>query len=178
MSENAAIEIVIKLNHVKSAVLRKLIVPITIRYDQLHVLLQLSFGWTNSYPYRFQARCQKDKEYVGDMDGVSLVEQVLASKAYVYPDLQNDEILYMYASEENWEHIITLKRILTFDEIQDIQVPSCTLSRGENLTEDGQDEKYAFPFDCQKLNDQFALWARAGEQMITADSLGLISGPF
>ncbi len=44
MSEIAALEILIELKDVKPAVSRKLIVPVTIRYDQLHVLLQLAFG--------------------------------------------------------------------------------------------------------------------------------------
>ncbi|WP_407888265.1 plasmid pRiA4b ORF-3 family protein [Levilactobacillus sp. N40-8-2] len=175
MSEvTAAIEILIKLKDVKPAVSRKLIVPVTIRYDQLHVLLQLAFGWTNSHLYNFQVNHQKDLEYVPYMDDMSFENQILADQAYVYPDLQKDEVLNTYDFGESWEHVITLKRVLAFDEIQGVQVPSCTWSRGANLAEDGQDAAYALPFDRQSLNDQFALWSHAGEQMIRADDLGLL----
>jgi len=175
MSEVAALEILIKLKDVKPAVSRKLIVPVTIRYDQLHVLLQLAFGWTNSHLYSFRAKHQQDREYVGYVDDMDISgEQVLASQAYVYPDLQNNEILYTYDFGEDWEHVITLKRALTFGELQGVQVPSCTWSRGANRAEDGQDAEDALKFDRQDLNQEFALWSRAGEQMIRADDLGLM----
>lgn len=101
-------------------------------------------------------------------------EHILASQAYVYPDLQQNEILYTYDFGENWEHVITLKRALTFDERQGVQVPSCAWSRGANRAEDGQDAEDALEFNRQSLNQELALWSRAGEQMIRADDLGLI----
>lgn len=174
MSEVAALEILIKLKDVKPAVSRKLLVPVTIRYDQLHVLLQLTFGWTNSHLYSFQVPNQPDLEYVGYVDDMSIGEQVLASHAYVYPDLQVGDVLYTYDFGESWEHLITLKRVLTFDEIKGVQLPSCTWSRGANLAEDGQDEAYALPFDRENLNNGFILWSRAGEQLIRADDMGLM----
>jgi len=175
MSEVAAMEVLIKLKDVKPAVSRKLIIPITIRYDQLHVLIQLAFGWTNSHLYNFVLTHQRDLEYVAFVDDMSVMgEQVLADQAYVYPDLQNDTIKYTYDFGETWEHEITLKRVLTFDEVEGIQVPSCSWSRGANCAEDSQAPEFALPFNRQDLNDQLALWSRAGEQMIRADDLGLM----
>lgn len=170
----AAMEILVKLKDVKPAVSRKLIVPVTIRYDQLHVLIQLAFGWTNEHLYDFRLTHQPDLEYVGYLDDMSISEQTLANQAYVYPDLQQDTVLYTYDFGETWEHVITLKRTLGFDELEGVQVPSCSWSRGANCAEDGQAQEDALPFNRQNLNEQLALWSRAGEQMIRADDLGLV----
>ncbi|WP_407910826.1 plasmid pRiA4b ORF-3 family protein [Lactiplantibacillus brownii] len=174
MPENAAMEILIRLKNVAPAVSRKLIVPVTIRYDQLHVLIQLAFGWTNSHLYKFELPQQPDLEYVGYVDDMSLVaEQIPADQAYLFPDLQQTKLIYTYDFGESWEHEIILKRMLTFDEIKHVQVPSCTWSRGANCAEDGQDPKYALPFNRQDLNSRLKLWSRAGEQLIRADDMGL-----
>ncbi|MCH5465673.1 plasmid pRiA4b ORF-3 family protein [Levilactobacillus tujiorum] len=176
MTAIAAMEILIKLKDVKPAVSRKLIVPATIRYDQLHVLIQLAFGWTNSHLYSFQPAHQHGVEYTAYMDdmGISGVTQIPAERAYVYPDLQQGEVVYTYDFGEDWKHIVMLKRTLTFDEISDVQVPSCTWNRGTNRAEDGRPAEAALPFNQKNLNERMALWSRAGEQMIRADDLGLM----
>jgi len=175
MSTTAAIEILVKLKDVKPTVSRKLVVPSTIRYDQLHVLIQLAFGWMNYHLSNFQPTHQRDLEYTSYIDDMSdFVKQIPMDQAYVYPDLQKDTVIYTYDFGENWEHEITLKRTLTFDEITDIQIPSCTWSRGANCAEDGGAADSALPFNRQALNDRLALWARAGEQLISADDLGLM----
>ena len=46
----------IKLNDVEPAVLRWIEVPLTIRLDRLHLVLQAAMGWTNSHLYEFRAR--------------------------------------------------------------------------------------------------------------------------
>src|SRR5947209_4824239 len=46
----------VTLNDVKPAVQRRLAVPIAIRLDRLHLVLQAALGWTNSHLYEFRAR--------------------------------------------------------------------------------------------------------------------------
>ena len=46
----------IKLDDVEPAVLRRIDVPLTIRLDRLHLVLQAAMGWTNSHLYEFRAR--------------------------------------------------------------------------------------------------------------------------
>ena len=46
----------IKLDDVEPAVLRRIEVPLTIRLDRLHLVLQAAMGWTNSHLYEFRAR--------------------------------------------------------------------------------------------------------------------------
>ena len=41
----------IKLDDVEPAVVRRVEVPLTIRLDRLHLVLQAAMGWTNSHLY-------------------------------------------------------------------------------------------------------------------------------
>ncbi|VDG31931.1 hypothetical protein [Lactobacillus hokkaidonensis JCM 18461] [Lactiplantibacillus mudanjiangensis] len=178
MEAIAAIEIMIKLKEVKPAVSRKLIVPSTIRYDQLHVLIQLTFGWMNYHLYSFRLAHRPNLEYSAyNNDMTYFAKRIPADQAYVYPDLQHDKVIYTYDFGADWQHEITLKRTLTFDDVTTIQVPSCNWSRGANCAEDGGSAKLALPFDRRELNARLALWSQAGEQLICADDLGLMPKP-
>ena len=45
----------IKLDDVQPAVLRRVEVPLTIRLDRLHLVLQAAMGWTDSHLYEIRA---------------------------------------------------------------------------------------------------------------------------
>ncbi|WP_316399055.1 IS1096 element passenger TnpR family protein [Bradyrhizobium sp. 33ap4] len=44
-----AVRIKVTLKDVKPEVMRRLVVPVTLRLDRLHLTLQEAFGWTNSH---------------------------------------------------------------------------------------------------------------------------------
>ena len=46
----------VTMDDVEPAVLRRLEVPLGIRLDRLHQVLQISVGWTNSHLWKFRAR--------------------------------------------------------------------------------------------------------------------------
>src|SRR5918998_813170 len=46
----------ITLDDVEPAFLRRVEVPLTIRLDRLHLVLQAAIGWTNSHLYEIRAR--------------------------------------------------------------------------------------------------------------------------
>src|SRR5208283_3510670 len=46
----------IKLDDVEPTVVRRVEVPLTIRLDRLHLVLQAAMGWTNSHLYEIRAR--------------------------------------------------------------------------------------------------------------------------
>jgi hypothetical protein len=46
----------IKLDDVEPTVVRRVEVPLTIRLDRLHLVLQAAIGWTNSHLYEIRAR--------------------------------------------------------------------------------------------------------------------------
>ena len=56
MTAAAIAHLRIKLDDVEPAVLRRVQVPVTIRLDRLHLVLQAAMGWTNSHLYEIRAR--------------------------------------------------------------------------------------------------------------------------
>lgn len=48
-ASNSVATITVTLEDVEPRVRRKLIVPINLRMDQLHIVLQIAFGWTDSW---------------------------------------------------------------------------------------------------------------------------------
>lgn len=48
-----AVRIKVTLKDVKPEVMRRLVVPVTLRLDRLHLTLQAAFGWTNSHLFEF-----------------------------------------------------------------------------------------------------------------------------
>ena len=56
MTSNSIARLKITLNDVKPAVLRRVEVPLSIRLDRLHLVLQAAMGWTNSHLYEIRAR--------------------------------------------------------------------------------------------------------------------------
>ena len=56
MTSNSIARLKITLDDVKPAVLRRVEVPLTLRLDRLHLVLQAAMGWTNSHLYEIRAR--------------------------------------------------------------------------------------------------------------------------
>ena len=56
MTSTSIARLKITLDDVKPAVLRRVEVPLTIRLDRLHLVLQAAMGWTNSHLYEIRTR--------------------------------------------------------------------------------------------------------------------------
>ncbi|WP_048733536.1 plasmid pRiA4b ORF-3 family protein [Levilactobacillus koreensis] len=170
-----AMEITIKLEDVIPAVWRTLIVPISLRYDQLNVLLQLTFGWENEHLHLFHPKGNQDREYVPEPDNGSansmfgLVE-IGTNEAYPYQDLIAGPVIYKYDFGDCWEHEIRLKHLLTFNELDGRTLPSCVRGSGAAPGEDarglGEDEDVSVPYDRKALNTQLEKWATAGNSLL------------
>jgi hypothetical protein len=50
-----AVRLKVTLDRVEPEVMRRLVVPLTIRLDRLHFTLQAAFGWTNTHLHAFTA---------------------------------------------------------------------------------------------------------------------------
>jgi hypothetical protein len=100
----------IKLDDVEPAVVRQVEVPLTIRLDRLHLVLQAAMGWTNSHLYEIRARDigwgSPDPDFGdGPLD---------ASKARlidVLEDVGAKSLKYLYDFGDGWEHSIRIERI-------------------------------------------------------------------
>ena len=100
----------IKLDDVEPAVVRRVEVPLTIRLDRLHLVLQAAMGWTNSNLYEIRARdvgWGKPDPHFGD-------GPLDASKARlidVLEDVGARSLKYLYDFGDGWEHSIRIERI-------------------------------------------------------------------
>ena len=55
MSANSIARLKITLDNVKPTVLRRIEVPLGIRLDRLHLVIQVAMGWTDSHLYEIRA---------------------------------------------------------------------------------------------------------------------------
>jgi hypothetical protein len=100
----------IKLDDVEPAVVRRVEVPLTIRLDRLHLVLQAAMGWTNSHLYEIRARdvgWGRPDPHFGD-------GPLDASKARlidVLEDVGTRSLKYLYDFGDGWEHSIRIERI-------------------------------------------------------------------
>ena len=100
----------ITLDEVKPAVLRRVEVPLTIRLDRLHLLLQAAMGWTNSHLYEIRAR---DVGW-GMPDpgwGEGPLDARKARLMDVIEDTGAKTLRYLYDFGDGWEHTVKIERI-------------------------------------------------------------------
>src|SRR5208337_4364132 len=100
----------IRLDHVEPVVVRRLEVPLTIRLDRLHLVLQAAMGWTNSHLYEIRAR-----DVGWGMPDPDLGDGPLdASKARlidVLEDVGVRSLKYLYDFGDCWEHTVRIERV-------------------------------------------------------------------
>lgn len=102
--------ITVILEDVEPQVRRNLIVPINLRMDRLHRVLQIAFGWTDSHLYEF--RYQDTGWGIPDHEFDSDIRD--ASKATLFHILQETDahaITYLYDFGDGWEHTIRINSV-------------------------------------------------------------------
>ena len=100
----------IKLDDVAPAVARRVEVPLTIRLDRLHLVLQAAMGWTNSHLYEIRA---------GDVGwgipdpafGDGPLDASKARLADVLEDVGAKSLKYLYDFGDGWEHTVRIERV-------------------------------------------------------------------
>ena len=112
MSKASAIaRLKITLNDVEPKVMRRIDVPVRIRLDRLHLVIQAAMGWTNSHLWGFEA----GGTHWGDADMMDLGDGPLpASKSTllsVMEDIGTKTIHYVYDYGDNWDHTIRIERV-------------------------------------------------------------------
>jgi hypothetical protein len=101
----------VKLDHVEPAVLRRIEVPLTIRLDRLHLVLQASMGWTNSHLYEIRARDVGWGTPDPDHDfGDGPLDARKARLVDVLEDVGARSLTYLYDFGDGWEHSVRIER--------------------------------------------------------------------
>src|SRR5215510_4778693 len=100
----------VTLKHVEPAVVRRIEVPLKIRLDCLHVVLQAAVGWTNSHLWELRARDVGWGVPNLDWDDGPL-DARRATLLAVIEDTGAKSLTYIYDFGDGWEHAIKIERI-------------------------------------------------------------------
>jgi len=126
------LQIKVTLIGVKPSVWRRLQVPGSLSLKDLHQVIQVAFGWTDSHLHQFIA----DGIFYGQPDPESGARAVSESSVRVGEVLQaeKDAMIYEYDLGDCWEHRIILEQV--FDPSGDTVAPSCVTGARARPPED------------------------------------------
>jgi Plasmid pRiA4b ORF-3-like protein len=106
----------IELQEIKPPIWRRIQVPETYTFWDLHVAIQDSMGWTDSHLHEFVIKNPKTgrKIHIGipDEDGLSKVYEGWKKKVADFFSASNPKAEYTYDFGDNWQHIVTLEEVL------------------------------------------------------------------
>ena len=110
MSADSIARLKITLDNVKPAVTRRIEVPLGIRLDRLHLVIQVAMGWTDSHLYEIRAG---DVGWgIPDPDwGGGPLDARKARLVDVLEDVGVKTLSYLYDFGDGWEHTIRIEHI-------------------------------------------------------------------
>lgn len=132
---NNVYQLKITLCGTKPAVWRRILVPESYTFYDLHVAIQNAMGWTDSHLHCFEKREPGNKSYRRPL---LVIDCTYATEEYEHeiPTLydtetplthilktEKDSIIYVYDFGDNWEHDVVLEKILRKDSRQ--KYPVC-----------------------------------------------------
>ena len=117
----------ITLRDSKPPIWRRIQVPDTYTFWDLHVAIQDAFGWADYHLHEFEILhpTSKRKVRIGFPDD-DFGRDILPNwkqKISDYFSLENKKSDYLYDFGDSWEHVITLEKILPHD--RSISYPKC-----------------------------------------------------
>jgi hypothetical protein len=100
----------VTLDDVQPAVVRRIEVPLGIRLDRLHAVLQAALGWTNSHLWEFRAG--ETGWGIPDRDwGDGPNDAAKATLIDVLEDTGVRKLTYLYDFGDGWEHTIKIEHV-------------------------------------------------------------------
>ncbi|WFU20593.1 plasmid pRiA4b ORF-3 family protein [Bradyrhizobium sp. CB3481] len=106
-----AVRIKVILNDVKPEVVRRLVVPVTLRLNRLHLTLQAAFGWTNSHLFEFFAGDvhwglpDPDNDY-----GHQPIDARKTRPCDIVRETGAKTVHYLYDFGDSWDHVIKIEK--------------------------------------------------------------------
>lgn len=133
MTATSIARLKVTLDDVKPAVQRRLEVPLTIRLDRLHLVLQAALGWTDSHLYEIKAGGvgwgMPDQDF-----GDGPLDARKARLIDVLEDVGTKTIRYLYDFGDGWEHTIKVERVI--EAVPGVAYPVLLDARGRCPPED------------------------------------------
>lgn len=121
------LQLKIQLRGSKPPVWRRLLVKDSTTLGDLHSIIQIVMGWTDSHLHSFLYR---GEEYGTPDPEFDFGDEIKDENRYKVGSLlknPKDKMTYTYDFGDNWEHIITLEEIL--DECKEPFIPVCTTGK-------------------------------------------------
>jgi hypothetical protein len=123
----------VTLKRSKPPIWRRFLIASSVTLPELHDVLQIVMGWTNSHLHQFRAAGSEygmpDPDFgledVMDEQGVRLDRLLVREK---------DSMSYEYDFGDGWEHVILLEKLLPFEPNQ--ALPVCIKAKGACPPED------------------------------------------
>lgn len=103
-------QIKVTLRDTKPPIWRRLEVKSDMRLSQFHAVLQTVMGWTNSHLHEFQVGEERYGEPMDDDQG-EMQDEHRRKLRDVLSGVRS-KMMYTYDFGDNWEHVITLEKIL------------------------------------------------------------------
>jgi hypothetical protein len=95
----------VEIDDVAPRVLRVVEVPVDMRLDDLHFVLQIAIGWQNGHPFEFRAGDQAWGLHDRDLESVAAAaDQATLADILV----RGDTFKYDFVLGEDWEHTVRL----------------------------------------------------------------------
>lgn len=120
-SPTSIYQLKVTLNDSKPPIWRRVLVPDTITLHQLHTILQIVMGWTNSHLHQFIV----DDEYYGDPDDDEYNERQNEKRFRLnqFVTRKGFKFIYEYDFGDSWEHTLHVEAILPVQ--KGAQYPIC-----------------------------------------------------
>lgn len=103
----------VTLNGIRPPVWRRFVIASTENLADLHLVLQIVMGWTDSHLHEFAKGSERygvpDEDFPSDIHDESKfrIDQVLKQ--------EKDKLRYTYDFGDDWDHEVVLEKILPFD---------------------------------------------------------------
>jgi len=97
----------VEIDEVTPAVIRRVEVPVTIRLDDLHFVLQIALGWQNCHPFEFRV----GETAWGLIDRDDPESSPLSAETATLADVLalGNTFRYDYVYGEDWEHTVAFE---------------------------------------------------------------------
>ncbi len=114
----------------KPSIWRRLLVPADLTLGDLHAILQVAMGWTDSHLHEFQVGDERYGEPAPEMEVVD-EDRVRLSK--VIPG-EKFKFRYEYDFGDSWEHVVLVEKVLPAELGR--SYPTCLKGKGNCPPED------------------------------------------
>src|SRR5712671_75512 len=104
----------VEIDEVTPAVIRRVEVPVTIRLDDLHFVLQIAIGWQNCHPFEFRVGDgAADGKVWGLIDRDDPDSMTVSAETAMLADILalRHSFRYDYVYGEDWAHVVLLEEI-------------------------------------------------------------------